>query len=116
MPRHLQHLRRLFQRELLVRPLFWGEFGYLPACGLGDAGEHVAQILMRIDAAPPATFDNRVDHGTALSRVGVSKKQPVLLADGRGSNRIFHAVVVDFDAAVGDILGEKILVRECVAE
>ena len=63
MPRHLQHLRRLFQRELLVRPLFWGEFGYLPACGLGDAGEHVAQILMRIDTASAATFDNRVDHG-----------------------------------------------------
>ena len=60
MPRHLQHLRRIFQRELLVRPLSRREFGNLPVCGLGDAGEHVAQILMRIDTASAATFDNRV--------------------------------------------------------
>jgi len=27
-----------------------------------------------------ATFDNRVDHGAALSGLGVSEKRPVLLA------------------------------------
>ena len=105
MPRPLQHLRHLFQREFLFRPLFRREFGDLPVCALGDAGEHVAQILMGIDATPAATFDNRVDHGAALSGFGVSEKQPVLLADGRGSNRIFNSVVIDFDATVGDILG-----------
>jgi len=116
MPRDLQHLRRIFQRELLFCPLFRREFGNLPVCALGDAGEHVAQILVRIDPSPTATFDHGVDHGAALPRFGVSKKQPVLLADSCRSNRIFHTVVVDFDAAINDILGEKIPVREGVAD
>ena len=43
-------------------------------------------------------------------------KKPALLADSCRLNRIFHAIVVDFDAAVGDILGEKLPVREGVAD
>ncbi len=66
MPRPLQHLRRLFQQELLVRPLFGSEVGDLPVCGLGDAGEHVSQILVRIDASSPATFDDGSQRGRAL--------------------------------------------------
>ena len=55
-PRHLQHLRRLFQRELLVRLLFRGEVGDLPAFGLADARRNAynfsnAPALPKVDAA-----------------------------------------------------------------
>ena len=112
MLRRLQHLRRLFQRDLIFRPLLRCKVGDIPVCAFGDAGEHVAQILMRIDAASAATFDNRVDHGAALSGLGVSKKQPVLPADSRRPNGIFHSIVVDFDAAIADIFDERLPVRE----
>jgi hypothetical protein len=112
MPRHLQLLYRIFQRELLFRR----EFGNLPVCALGDAGKLFSQILMRIDTASVATFDNRVDHGAALSGLGVSEKRPVLLAESCRSNRIFHTIVVDFDTAIGGILGVKLPLRERVAD
>ena len=105
-----------FESGLRLCPLFRREFANLPVCALGDAGERVAQILMRIDAASAATFDNRVDHGAALSGLGVSKKQPVLLADSRRPNGIFHSIVVDFDAAIADIFDERLPVREGVTD
>ena len=71
---------------------------------------------MWIDAASVAAFDNRVDHCAALSRIGVSEKQPVLRADGRGSDSIFNSVVVDFDTTISDMLGEKLPVREGVVD
>ena len=132
MLRRLHHLRRLFQRDLIFRPLLRCKVGDIPVCAFGDAGEHVAQILMRIDAASAATFDNRVDHGAALSGLGVSKKQPVLLADSRRPNGIFHAIVVDlprfarplgnlwlafcatlrFDPTIADIFDERLPIVE----
>ena len=60
MPRHLQHLRRLFKSVFRLCPVFRREVAYLPVCGLGDAGEHIAQILVRVDAASAATFDDGV--------------------------------------------------------
>jgi len=112
MLRRLQHLRRLFQQDLIFRPLLRCKVGDIPVCAFGNAGEYVAQIRMRIDAPSPTTFDYCVDHRAALPRIGVSKKQPVLFADSRGPNGIFHAIVVDFDPAIADIFGERLPVRE----
>jgi|GEM_PF-2411776 len=38
-----------------------------------DAGEHISQILVRIDAASTAAFDDGVDHGAALSGFNIPK-------------------------------------------
>ena len=39
----------------------------------------------------------------ASAGVGFANEQPVFLADRRGPNRIFHEVVVDLHAAVGQV-------------
>jgi hypothetical protein len=136
MLRHLQHLRRLFQRDLIFRPLLRCKVGDIPVCAFGNAGERVSQISMWIDAPPPTTLDNCVDDGTALPGLGVSKKQPVLLADSRRPNGIFHSIVFDlprfarplgilwlasyaslrFDPAIADIFDERLPVRESVTD
>lgn len=60
----------------------------------GQAREHIAQISERILAVPLARDDERVDDRRALARVGMADKQPVLLADRRGPDRVFDEVVV----------------------
>ena len=67
MLRHLQHLRRLFQRDLIFRPLLRYKIGDIPVGAFGDEGEHVAQISMRIDAPSPTTLDNFVGDGIVLA-------------------------------------------------
>ena len=78
--------------------------------------------------------DQRVDDRRALPRRGVPDEQPVLLADSRRPNGIFHAIVADlprfarplgtlclascatlqFDPTIGDIFDERLPVREGV--
>ena len=55
---------------------------------------------MGIKAPPPAAFDERVEDRPALARTGVTDKEPVLLADRRRADGVFHEVVVDLDSAV----------------
>jgi hypothetical protein len=40
-----------------------------------------------------ASFDHGVDDGAALTSVSFANEQPVFLADGRGTNGIFHPVM-----------------------
>ena len=68
-----------------------------------DTGENVLQVSVRVEAATPATFDDGVNDGATFSGISVSHEQPVLLADGRGTNGIFDQVVVDLHPAVCQI-------------
>ena len=70
---------------------------------VGQAAQNFAEILVRIESLSAAGFDHGVDDRAALAGVSFANEQPVFLADGRGPNRIFHEVVVDLDAAVGQI-------------
>jgi hypothetical protein len=45
-------------------------------------------------------FNDRVDHRTAFSGVGVSEEQLVLLSKGGGPDRVFDQVVVDFNERI----------------
>ncbi len=47
-----------------------------------------------------AVFDDGVEDGSALARIGVAHEEPVLFANGGGSDGVLHQVVVDFDASV----------------
>ena len=58
-------------------PGFGGDFGDLPVGHEGQAREHVAQIRVGIDPAPPAALNDRVDDRTAFSRPGVADEEPV---------------------------------------
>jgi 23S rRNA G2445 N2-methylase RlmL len=68
------------------------------------AGE--AGVLLRIegaiaDAVKQAKGRDQAAVQKALPGLGVADEQPVLLANGRGANGVFHKVVVDLDAAIG---------------
>jgi hypothetical protein len=45
---------------------------------VGQAGQHVFEVSVRINVAPPAAFDEGVDDGAALAGSGFSDKEPVL--------------------------------------
>src|SRR5438067_8986345 len=47
----------------------------------GQAGKHLTQIGEWVEASSPATFNNAVDNGAALTCLGVTDKEPVLLAN-----------------------------------
>jgi hypothetical protein len=44
---------------------------------LGQAGQHVREIGMRINAPAPAAFDDRVNDGPAFSGLSLAQEEPV---------------------------------------
>ena len=56
-----------------------------------QASQHVTKVSVRIEAAPPAAFDDGVDDGAAFTGLGIAHKEPVFLANGRGANGVFYA-------------------------
>ena len=62
--------------------------------------EHVAQVSERVEVAAAAVFDEGVDDGAALSGIGIADEEPIFLADGRGTDGIFHEVIVELHAAI----------------
>ena len=75
---------------------------------------------MRIDPAALARADQRVEHRGAVAGVRVAHEQPVLLTEGRGTNRVLDGVVVDLGATVLEVRGQRLPVTEqvgaCLAE
>ena len=64
------------------------------AClGCRKAAENVGHVFLRIDAAPSATHDDRVDDRTAASGVPMPNKQPAPFSDCTGSDRVLNQVV-----------------------
>lgn len=61
---------------------------------VGQTREHFTKINERIEAASSAVFGEGVDDGAACSSIGVADEEPVFLANGRGTNGVFHQVVV----------------------
>ncbi len=93
------------------------EFADLSDLGGRQAGQHIGEIFLRVQAAPPATDQDRINHRTAPSRLGMADEQPPLAAHRRGANVILDQIVVDLKAAVfeipdqGVILVQKIIHR-----
>ena len=64
------------------RPVGWQQRREVILIGhCGQTAEHVAQIEQRIDGAPAAGADDRVNDRGALASVGMSDEEPVLRAD-----------------------------------
>ena len=68
-----------------------------------QAGKDIPEVVLRIDPPTTATFDDRIEDGGALACLGITKEEPVLLPDGRGTDRVFDQVVVDLNPAVAEI-------------
>ncbi len=81
------------QCPLLFGPCFRENFRDLAVGHVGQAREDFPQVLVRIKIAPPATLDERVNNGAALAGIRLADEEPVLLADGRGTNGIFDQVM-----------------------
>ena len=81
-------------------PGFRGDVLDLPVGEMREAGEHVAQVGVRINAAAAATFDEGVKDGPALAGSGFADEEPVLFPNRGGADGVFYQVVVDLDATV----------------
>ena len=66
---------------------------YLAGGHVRQAGQHFSQIGVGIDVPATATFDQSVNDGAALAGFFGAEEQPVLFADGRGPDGIFHQVM-----------------------
>ncbi len=87
-------------------PGFRGHVLDLPVRERGQAGEHVAQVGLWVDATAATGFDDREQDGAALACLSLADEQPVLLADRRWPDGVLDGVVVDLDATVFEIHGE----------
>lgn len=64
----------------------------LPVGHRGQPGQHVTEIGKWVEAAPTA-LDDGVDDGSALTGSGFADEEPVLPADGGGTDGVFEEVV-----------------------
>ena len=79
-----------------------------------EAGEDVAQVSKRVDAAALARYDDRVDDRRTLAGIRVSYKQPVFLSDGRWPDGVFDKVVIEPGFAALQVPGQGYPVFEQV--
>ena len=56
--------------------------------GAGQTRQHVLEIGVGFDAVQAAVLDQGVHHRAALAGFGGSKEEPVLLAQGGGTNGV----------------------------
>ena len=81
-----------------------------------QAGKHISQIKLRIDAAATTADNNRIDNGASPPCIRMPNKQPAPPAHCGGADRVFHKVIVDFVAAIPQISGQRILFINKIAE
>jgi hypothetical protein len=83
---------------------------------IGDAGEDVTQVGFGVDAVQFAGFDQAVDDGCAVATGIGAGEEPVFPAEGDAAQGVFSAVVVDLQAAVLGITGQRRPVGRGVAD
>ena len=79
------------------------DFGDLAVGHVGQPGEHISQISIRIDAATTAALDDRVEDRASLSGGGLSDEELVFLFDSSGPDCVLDQIIVDLDATVIEI-------------
>lgn len=67
---------------------------------IGDAGQDVREIGLRIEAVELCSLDQRQDRGSAFAAFVRASEQPVLTAERNRPDRPFGRIVVDLDSAV----------------
>ena len=87
---------------------------------LGHAVDDVGKIGLGIETIEFCAFDQRInDRGTLTALVG-TEEQEVLSGHGDAAQQPFGEVVIDAEAAVGGIAGQRIPARQrilkCLAE
>jgi hypothetical protein len=88
----------------ISRPGFGRQLVDLPIGGRRQACEDVAQVREGIEPTPSATLNYGVQDGAALAGFGLADEQPVLFAQRRGPDGIFHEVLIDLHATVVKVI------------
>src|SRR5579883_3206616 len=65
-------------------PMGGEEFADLSDLCRRQAGQHIGEIFLRVQASPPATDQDGIDHRAAPSRLGVTNEEPSLAATAVG--------------------------------
>lgn len=82
----------------------------------GQAAEDIGEVILRIDAAAPATDQDGVNNGTAPTSIGMSNEEPSFAANGRGTDGVFDQVVIDLESPIAEISRQRIIIIEEVAD
>lgn len=72
----------------------------MPGRMIGDAAEHIGEVVLWVDAAELGAFDQRVD-GRGATTAGIGAGEEVILAaDGDAAQGPFGRIVVERQAAI----------------
>ena len=67
---------------------------------VGEAGEHVAEVALRIEAVEFGGADQAIEYGGAFAALIRTGEEVILASESDGGESPFGGVVVDFQAAI----------------
>jgi len=98
-------------------PVRWEQDLQIIAVGHGwQAFENVGEPGFGVVAMPHGIFQQGMEDGSTLAGAFAADKEPVLLANGWWTEGVFEVVVINFNAAVGDVEVEARPQREGVGD
>jgi dihydrodipicolinate reductase len=83
---------------------------------IGDMGQHIAQISLRINAVQPGAADERVHGRSALATTVSPHEQEVLASQAASPQGIFGDVIVDFGNPVLAVIRQGLPLVEHVVD
>jgi len=87
---------------------------------IGDAGQNVAQVSLRIEAIHLGGLDEGIHRSVAHAAGVGAGKEIILSREGEGPDRALDGVVAHFQAAVGGVAGERgptrLRITDCLGE
>ena len=83
---------------------------------IGDMGQYVAQIVVRINAVEPGGTDEQVHGRPALATAVGSHKQEVIASQAASPQRILGNVIVNFGNPVLAVIRQSLPVVEHVVD
>ncbi len=81
-----------------------------------DAGDGIRQPSFWIYVVELGCLDEAEDAGGAVAALIGAREQPVLAATGDAAQRALGRVVIDLEATIVDVVGERRPARERVAD
>ncbi len=83
---------------------------------VGDLGEHVGEVRVRIDAAELAGFDQRRDDRPVLAAAVRAGEESILAIEGDRANGTLDGVRVDVDPTVVEEPGQAFPTRQRITD
>src|SRR6202040_1041258 len=97
-------------------PIPGQEFGDASRRMVGDAGEHVGKVMLRVEAVELGTFNQRIDRGGAAAAGIGAGEQIIFTANGDAAQGTLGGIVVECQAAIVEAAHQCSPARPHVAE